>query len=309
MSGTVPFRSGFIALIGRPNVGKSTLLNQILGQKIAIISDKPQTTRNRILGVKHHPEGQMVFFDTPGILRPKFKLNQRMVQIAVETLREVDLIFFLVEADSKGSGYGPDGGALIGPGDNAILDLLKGIKTPVILVVNKVDRVKKEAVLPLIDAFSRARNFSEIVPVSALTGENVDRLLSVALPHLPEGEPIFPEETVTDQPVRFIASEMIREKLLQKTREEIPYSVAVVIEDFKEDGEKNLVSIQATIYVERDSQKGIVIGQKGQLLKEVGTGARADLEALLGVKVFLELWVKVKKDWRRSDSFLGEIGL
>ena len=309
MSGKAPFRSGFIALIGRPNVGKSTLLNRLLGQKVAIVSDKPQTTRNRILGVKHLSEGQMVFFDTPGIHRPKFKLNQRMVRTAVETLREVDLIFFLVEADSKGSEAGSDGGGLIGPGDQAILDLLKGIETPVILVVNKVDRVKKEALLPLIDAFSRSRSFSEIVPVSALTGENVDRLLSVALPLLPEGEPIFPEETVTDQPVRFIASEMIREKLLQKTREEIPYSLAVVIEDFKEDGEKNLVSIQATIYVERDSQKGIVIGQKGRLLKEVGTEARADLEALLGVKVFLELWVKVKKDWRRSDSFLGEIGL
>ena len=299
------FRSGFILLLGRPNVGKSTLLNRILGQKIAIISDKPQTTRTRILGVKHLPEGQMVFFDTPGVHRPKYKLNQRMVQVAVETLREVDLIFLVVEAEP----WAASPGAWIGPGDQAILDLIEGIKTPVFLIVNKIDRVKKQKLLPMIDSFSRSMKFAEVVPISAQTGENVDALLSVALPYLPQGDPIFPEDTVTDQPARFIASELIREKILQNTRDEIPYSVAVSLEDFKEDQARNLLLLQATIYVERDSQKGILIGQKGQMLKEIGSAARRELEGLFGVKVFLELWVKVKKDWRKDDLFLREMGL
>jgi len=298
-------RCGFVLLLGRPNVGKSTLLNRILGQKIAIISDKPQTTRTRILGVKHLPEGQIVFFDTPGVHRPKFKLNQRMVQVATETLREVDLVCFLVEADPGTV----SGGALIGPGDRAILELLEGIKTPVLLLINKTDRVKKPALLPLIDAFSRAMHFSEIIPVSARTGDNVDHLLSILLSKLPEGDPIFPDEMVTDQPVRVIASELIREKILQKTREEIPYSVAVALEDFKEEEGRDMIFIRATIYVERDSQKGILIGHKGEKLKQVGTEARRELEGLLGVKVALDLWVKVRKDWRRDEVFLKEIGL
>lgn len=303
MSSTPSFRSGFIALVGRPNVGKSTLLNRVVGEKIAIISDKPQTTRNRILGVKHLPDAQMVFFDTPGILRPKFKLNDRMVKIAMETIREVDLVFFLVEAEPRPKP------PFIGPGDKAILKMLEGIKTPILLVMNKIDLVKKEALLPLIDAFAQALAFSEVVPISALKGENVDHLVSVSREHLPEGEPMFPEDTLTDQPIRFIASELVREKILQKTHEEIPHSVAVSVENFKEDSVKNLVSIQATIFVERDSQKGILIGRKGQMLKEVGTEARQDLEALLGVKVFLDLWVKVKKDWRGNEGFLTEMGL
>jgi GTP-binding protein Era len=298
----VSFRSGFIALIGRPNVGKSTLLNQILGQKIAIISDKPQTTRNRILGVKHLPKGQMVFFDTPGIHRPKFMLNRKMVRVAVETLGEVDLIFFIVEAGS--SRLSP-----IGPGDAAILEILKGVKTPILLVVNKIDLIKRPALLPMIDAFSRSMRFAEVVPVSALSGENVERLLAAALPLLPEGEPIFPEETVTDQPMRFIATELVREKILQRTREELPYSVAVLLDEYKEDPVKNIVSIRATVFVERESQRGIIIGKRGGMLKEVGVETRRELEALLGVKVFLGLWVKVKKDWRRDEAFLREIGL
>ena len=291
------YRSGFIAIVGRPNVGKSTLLNQILGQKISIISDKPQTTRNRILGVKHLPEAQMVFFDTPGVHKARTKLNQRLVQAALDSLQEVDLIFFLV---------GPD--AEPGEGDLFITDYLKDIKTPKILVVNKVDLVKKERLIPILDFYGRRGSFSEMIPISALTGDNVDRLLEVALSHLPEGEPYFPEDVVTDQPVRFLAAEIIREKVILKTREEIPYSVAVQIEDFKEDEAKNLSAIQAVIFVEKESQKGIIIGRKGGMLKEIGTDARKELEALLGTKIFLELWVKVKKDWSKSDSFLKEMG-
>lgn len=291
------YRSGFIAIIGRPNVGKSTLLNQILGQKISIISDKPQTTRNRILGVKHLRNGQMVFFDTPGIHKARTKLNQRLVQAALDSLQEVDLIFFLVEPDPEP-----------GEGDLFIADHLKKIETPKILVVNKVDLIKAERLIPILDLYGRRGAFSEMIPISALTGENVDRLLGVALSHLPEGVPYFPEDVVTDQPVRFLAAEIIREKVIQKTREEIPYAVAVQIEEFKEDETKNLGAIRAVIFVERESQKGIVIGQKGKMLKEIGTAARQELEALLGTKIFLELWVKVKKEWSKNESFLKEMG-
>lgn len=291
------YRSGFIAIVGRPNVGKSTLLNQVLGQKISIISDKPQTTRNRILGVKHLPQAQMVFFDTPGVHKARSKLNQRFVQAALDSLQEVDLIFFLVEPDVEA-----------GEGDLFITDYLKKIDTPKILVVNKVDLFKKERVIPVLDFFSRRGSFSEMVPISALTGDNVDRLLTLALAHLPEGAPYFPEDVVTDQPVRFLAAEIIREKVIKKTREEIPYSVAVQIEDFREDEKKNLSSIQAVIFVEKESQKGILIGRKGGMLKEIGTAAREELEALLGAKIFLELWVKVKKDWSRNERFLKEMG-
>lgn len=291
------YRSGFIAIIGRPNVGKSTLLNHLLGQKIAIISDKPQTTRNRILGVKHLPEGQMVFFDTPGIHKAKTKLNQRMVRAAFDSLHEVDLIFFLVEPDTEP-----------GEGDLFITDHLKTTKTPKILLINKVDLVKKDRLIPLLDFYSHRGSFAEMIPISALTGENVDRLVPTALSYLPEGEPFFPEDVVTDQPVRFLASEIIREKVILKTREEIPYAVAVQIEEFKEDEVKNLSAIRAVICVEKESQKGIIIGQKGRMLKEIGTTARQELEALLGTKIFLDLWVKVKRDWSKNDSFLAEMG-
>ncbi len=291
------YRSGFISIIGRPNVGKSTLLNHVLGQKISIISDKPQTTRNRILGVKHLPEGQMVFFDTPGIHQAKSKLNQRMVQAALGSLEEVDLVFFLVEPDLEA-----------GETDLFIAEHLGKIKTPKILVMNKIDLVKKERMIPLLDFFNKKGGFSEMIPISALHGENVERLVNMALSFLPEGEPYFPEDVVTDQPVRFLAAEIIREKVIKKTRDEIPYAIAVQIEEFKEDEIKNMSTIRAVIFVERDSQKGILIGQKGQTLKEIGTAARQELETLLGAKIFLQLWVKVKKGWSKDDAFLTEMG-
>jgi GTP-binding protein Era len=299
------FHSGFVSIIGRPNVGKSTLLNQILREKIAIISDKPQTTRNRILGVKNLPHAQIVLLDTPGIHKPKYKLNYRMVNVALGTLEEVDLIFFMVEGtDAVSTGRRKP---FIGSGDQYILDRLKELETPVFLVVNKMDLVKKEKTIPLVEEYTRRFKFSEVVPISALTGDNVDRLMEVAAECLPEGEPFFPPDVVTDQPVRFIATETIREKILHHTREEIPYSVAVLMEEFKEEPKKP-VHIRAVILVERDSQKGILIGKKGDMLKTVGTEARIELEALLGTKVFLELWVKVQKDWRQDENVLKELG-
>ncbi|TAK01064.1 MAG: GTPase Era [Candidatus Manganitrophaceae bacterium] len=293
----MPYRSGFIAIIGRPNVGKSTLLNHLLGQKVSIISDKPQTTRNRIVGVKSLPEGQMVFFDTPGIHKARNKLNQRMVQTAIGSLQEVDLIFFMVEPDAEP-----------GEGDRFIAEHLQQIETPKILIINKIDLVKRDRLIPLLSFYNEKTQFSEIFPISALTGENLDRLVPTALSYLPEGEPFFPEELVTDQPVRFLAAEIIREKVFRKTHEEIPYAVAVHIDTFKEDEEKNLITIQATLFVERDSQKGILIGQKGEMLKQIGKEAREELEALLGTRIFMELWVKVKRGWSKNDSFLTEMG-
>lgn len=299
------FHSGFISIIGRPNVGKSTLLNRMLQEKIAIVSDKPQTTRNRILGVKHLPHAQIVFLDTPGIHKPKYKLNQRMVKTALNTLEEVDLVFFMVEGtDAQPTArHGPS----VGSGDQFVLEQLKGLETPVFLVLNKMDLIKKEKTIPLVEDFTRRFKFAEVVPISALTGDNVDRLIEVATGYLPVGEPVFPADVVTDQPVRFIAAETIREKILHHTREEIPYSVAVIIEEFKEETDRP-VMIRAMILVERDSQKGILIGKKGEMLKTVGTEARIELEALLGTKVFLELWVKVQKDWRQDENVLKELG-
>ncbi|HET6465091.1 MAG TPA: GTPase Era [Nitrospiria bacterium] len=299
------FHSGFISIIGRPNVGKSTLLNQILREKIAIISDKPQTTRNRILGVKNFPHAQIVLLDTPGIHKPKYKLNHRMVNVALGTLEEVDLIFFMVEAtDAMSTGrFGPT----LGSGDQYILERLKELETPVFLVLNKMDLIKKEKTIPLVEEYTRRFKFAEVFPISALTGDNVDRLMEVAADRLPEGEPFFPPDVVTDQPMRFVATETIREKILHHTREEIPYSVAVLMEEFKEEPRKP-VHIRAVILVERDSQKGILIGKKGEMLKTVGTEARIELEALLGTKVFLELWVKVQKDWRQDENVLKELG-
>jgi GTPase len=299
------YHSGLISIIGRPNVGKSTLLNRILREKIAIVSDKPQTTRNRILGVMHLPHAQIIFLDTPGIHKPRYKLNQRMVKAALNTLEEVDLVFFMVEGtDAQPSGRrGPS----VGPGDQFVLEQLKGLETPVILVLNKMDLIKKERTIPLVEDFTRRFKFAEVVPVSALTGDNVDRLIEVATAYLPEGDPVFPADVVTDQPVRFIVAETIREKILRHTREEIPYSVAVLIEEFKEEPDRPIM-IRAMILVERDSQKGILIGKKGEMLKTVGSEARLELEALLGTKVFLELWVKAKKDWRQDENVLKELG-
>lgn len=295
MSVAVSYRSGFVALVGRPNVGKSTLLNRILGEKVAIISDKPQTTRTRILGVKHLPGAQMVFLDTPGIHKPKFELNKRMVEVALHVLDEVDLAFFMVEATEPP-----------GHGDRFVLERLKERDVPVVLVVNKVDLVKKLRLLPLIDEYSRMHGFADIVPVSAKTGEGVDRLLALALARMPEGPAYFSEDVVTDQPMRVLAAEIIREKLLQKTRDELPFAIAVGIDSFKEEG--RMARISATIYVEKDSQKAIVIGKHGQILKDVGTYARIDMENLFGMKVFLELWVKVKESWRQDERMLVELG-
>ncbi|MEK6605611.1 MAG: GTPase Era [Nitrospirota bacterium] len=295
MSGAAPYRSGFVALVGRPNVGKSTLLNRILGEKVAIISDKPQTTRTRILGVKHLPGAQMVFLDTPGIHKPKFELNKRMVEVALHVLDEVDLVFFMVEATEPP-----------GHGDRFVLERLKERDVPVVLVVNKVDLVKKLRLLPLIDEYSRMHGFADIVPVSAKTGDGVDHLLELALARMPEGPAYFPDDVVTDQPMRVLAAEIIREKLLQKTRDELPFAIAVGIDSFKEEG--RMARIGATIYVEKDSQKAIVIGKHGQILKDVGTYARIDMENLFGMKVFLELWVKVKGSWRQDERMLVELG-
>jgi GTPase len=295
VSVAVSYRSGFVALVGRPNVGKSTLLNRILGEKVAIISDKPQTTRTRILGVKHLAGAQMVFLDTPGIHKPKFELNKRMVEVALNVLDEVDLAFFMVEATEAP-----------GPGDRFVLERLKERDVPVFLVVNKVDLVKKLRLLPLLDEYQGMHEFAEIVPISAKTGDGVDGLLDLALARMPEGPAYFSEDVVTDQPMRVLAAEIIREKLLQKTRDELPFAVAVGIDSFKEEGK--LARISATIYVEKASQKAIVIGKHGEILKAVGTYARIDMENLFGMKVFLELWVKVKEAWRQDERMLVELG-
>ena len=302
--GTHPgYRSGFVSLIGRPNVGKSTLLNHILGEKIAIVSDKPQTTRTRILGVKHLPDAQLIVLDTPGIHKPQYRLNQRMVRVALETLEEVDLILFLIEATEKP-----------GAGDRYVLEQLKSRQTPVMLVINKIDIVQKSKLLPLIDAYQHLHSFTEIVPVSALTGEGVDRLVDLSVQAMPIGPVYFKEDVVTDQAMQLLAAELIREKILSKTRDELPFAVAVQIESFVEEktrgrkGEEELARIAAIVYVEKQSQKGIVIGKGGQLLKAVGTEARMDMERLFGMKVFLDLWVKVKQDWRQDEQMLETLG-
>lgn len=292
------FRSGYVSIIGRPNVGKSTLMNRILNEKVAIVSKKPQTTRNRIIGIKHLPGAQIIFLDTPGIHKPRFAMNRKMVKTAMEALAEGDLVLFMVEAIS------PPGG-----GDHFIMEELKKVEKPIFLLINKVDLVKKDSLLPLIDEYSRFLNFKEIIPVSALNGDNIDRLLETMVRYLPSGEAFYPEDMVTDQTLRFMTAEIIREKIFEKTEEEIPYSVAVLIEQFQEKNEKGLTSIKALIFVEKDSQKGIIIGKSGKMLKSIGTEARRDLEDLLGSKVFLDLWVKVKKDWRQDERILAEMGL
>jgi GTP-binding protein Era len=289
------FRSGFIAIIGRPNVGKSTLMNCLLGEKISIISDKPQTTRNRIRGILTLPDAQLVFLDTPGIHKPLHKMNEIMVKAALGTYGEVDVIMLLVEATERP-----------GAGDKFIIETLSKIKTPVFLVINKVDLIAKERLLPLMQELSGLYPFAEIIPVSALK-QDLGGLLDALLKRMPKGPKYFPDDQLTDQPERFVVTEIIREKIFELTKEEIPYSTAVVIEQMKE--EPNLTSIHAMIYVERDSQKGIVIGKNGALLKEIGTRARLDAEKLLGVKVFLQLWVKVKKGWRDDDHMLRNVGI
>lgn len=291
------YKSGFISIIGRPNVGKSTFLNRVIGQKIAIMSDKPQTTRNKVQGVLTLQDAQMIFIDTPGIHKPKHKLGDFMMKVATNTLKEVDLILFMINATE---GYGR--------GDEFIIEKLKNVNTPVFLVVNKIDAIHPDELLPLIEQYQSLYPFAAVVPISALEGNNVEILLGQIKEHLPEGPQFYPADQVTDHPERFIISELIREKVLHLTREEIPHSVAVVIDSIKKMDKSETINVMATIIVERDSQKGIVIGKQGKMLKEVGSRARIDIENLLGSKVFLELWVKVQKDWRNKASQLRDYG-
>ena len=289
------YKSGFVTLIGRPNVGKSTLMNHLIGQKIAITSNKPQTTRNRIQTVYTSEEGQIVFVDTPGIHKAKNKLGSYMVNVAERTLSEVDVILWLVEPSN-----------FIGAGERHIIEQLQKVHTPVILVINKVDTVKKEELLPYIDTYRKQMDFQEIVPVSALKGDNTDTLISCIMKYLPYGPAFYDEDTVTDQPMRQIVAELIREKALRLLEEEIPHGIAVSIE--KMSYRKRICDIEATIICERDSHKGIIIGKGGSMLKKIGSAARPDIEDLLELQVNLQLWVKVKKDWRDSDFLMKNYG-
>jgi GTP-binding protein Era len=292
-------RAGVVSIIGRPNAGKSTLLNRIIGTKLAIVSDKPQTTRTRILGVKNYPDGQVVFVDTPGIHRPLHRMNVRMVDAAVETLREVDAVLLVHDASTRA-----------GRGDAYVSGLLKDVSIPVILVLNKIDLVSKPKLLPVIDQLRQWHDFAEIVPVSASTGDGVERLEALLLERMPEGEALYPEDYLTDQPERVLAAETVREKLLQHTREELPFSTAVVVDQFEEPDEPGgLLRIWCTILVEQESQKPIVIGRAGDMIKRIGTEARHDLERFFETKVFLDLRVKVRADWRDDERLLDHLGL
>ncbi|MGC5328543.1 GTPase Era [Brevibacillus sp. SYSU BS000544] len=292
-----PFKSGFVAIVGRPNVGKSTLLNHIVGQKIAIMSNKPQTTRNKIRAVHTTERGQVIFLDTPGIHKPKSKLGNYMVEVAENTLNEVDLILFVVDVTEKR-----------GAGDDYIIERLKQVKTPVFLVINKIDQVHPEQLLPIIDDYRKEYDFRQIVPISAKEGNNTGSLLDAVYAEMEEGPMYYPADQVTDNPERFIIAELIREKVLHLTREEIPHSIAVTVEELKRRDDGQTLYVYAAIYVERDSQKGILIGKKGEMLKEIGKRARMDIERLLGNKTFLEVWVKVKKDWRNQERMLRNFG-
>ncbi|MDA3901893.1 MAG: GTPase Era [Desulfuromusa sp.] len=292
------FLSGFVAIIGRPNVGKSTLLNRILGQKIAITSNKPQTTRNRILGIHNFPGGQVLFVDTPGIHKAKGKLNRFMVDQAIGACSDVDLILFLVEADDS-----PGGG-----GDEYILKLLDKSSVPVFLIINKIDLVKPPRLLHLIQQYSERFKFAEVVPISAKGGDGVPQMIQAIRPFLAEGPQYYPGDMLTDQPERFIVAELVREKIMRRTSEEIPYGVGVKVESFEEKTEKNLVVIHATIHVERDSHKKIIVGKGGLMIRTVGQEARKDIERLLGTRVFLELFVRVDKDWSQNERMLRELG-
>ena len=289
------YKSGFVTLIGRPNVGKSTLMNHLIGQKIAITSNKPQTTRNRIQTVLTTEEGQIVFVDTPGIHKAKNKLGEYMVNVAERTLNEVDVVLWLVEPST-----------FIGAGEKHIIEQLGKVRTPVILVINKVDMVKKEEVFTFIDAYRKEYDFAAIVPVSARSGENTDELVKVIMKYLPYGPRFYDEDTITDQPERQIVAELIREKALHSLNEEIPHGIAVAIDSMKY--RRKIVDIDATIICERDSHKGIIIGKQGAMLKKIGSTARFEIERLLDCKVNLQLWVKVKKDWRDSDFLIKNFG-
>jgi GTP-binding protein Era len=292
-----PFKSGFISILGRPNVGKSTLLNRLIGDKIAIVSKKPQTTRSRILGIKNLEGGQLILIDTPGLHEGRSELNRRMVQTAVASSLDADLLLFMIEAEAP-----------FVEKDRQMIESLRGSKGVSFLVINKIDLVKKEVLLPLIDHYQKVHPFEEIVPISAITGEGIDILLNELLNHLPESPPYYPEDMVTDQTELFLVSEIIRETVIQQSYQEIPYSTAVTLEEFKEHPERNLVVIKGTIHVERNSQKKILIGKGGQKLKGIGEAARKEIEALLGAKVFLELWINVKKNWTQDPHALDQLG-
>ena len=290
---------GFVSLIGRPNAGKSTLLNRLVGSKLAIVSDKPQTTRNRILGVKNYPDAQVVFLDTPGIHRPLHRMNVRMVDAALDTIQEVDVLGLVVDVTERP-----------GKGDRFVLDLIKNVTVPVFLILNKIDLVKKTRLLPIMQEYSELGAFAEIIPVSAGTGDNVERLERLFIDRLPEGEPQYPADYLTDQPERFFAGEIVREKLLQFTHAEIPFSTAVVIDRFEEPAEeKGLLKLYCTIVVERESQKPIVVGRGGDMIKRIGVAAREDLEKFFDTRVFLDLHVRVKSEWREDENVLNDIGL
>ncbi|MCZ6790888.1 MAG: GTPase Era [Candidatus Dadabacteria bacterium] len=295
MNSNNPFKSGFITVVGRPNVGKSTLINALVGEKIAAVSEKPNTTRNRILGIRTLPDAQLIFLDTPGIHKARGKLGKAMVNTAMSAVQEADVILMMVEVKDT-----------FGKGDAFIIESLP---KPAILVINKIDTIKKGNILEIIE---RSKDFSEkikeVIPISALNSDGISQLLTIISNYLPEGPRLFPEDMITDQPERFIVAEFIREKIFTLTQKEIPYQTAVVIEEFEELPEKNLINILAVIYVERKNHKGIIIGKKGGMLKEVGSLARADIERILGTKVYLELWVKVKEKWSQRDHLIREFG-
>lgn len=291
------FRSGFVSLIGRPNVGKSTLMNSLIGEKISIISSKPQTTRNKIQTILTTDDYQIVFIDTPGIHKPKSKLGDYMVKSAENSLNDIDLVLYLIEPYAK-----------IKDSDKAILDRLKNVKTPVFLIINKIDTVEKEELLKVIDAYRKEYDFKEIIPISALKEQNKDLLMKTIEKYLPEGPQYFPEDMITDQPERQLVAEIIREKALYLLQEEIPHGIAVEITSMKERKDKEIVDIEATLYCEKDSHKGIIIGKQGSMLKKIGSNARRDIQRFLGSQINLQIWIKVKKDWRDSDFMLKNFG-
>ena len=291
-------KSGFVSFLGRPNAGKSTLLNRIVGQKLAIVSDKPQTTRTRVIGVKNYADGQVVFVDTPGVHKPTHRMNVRMVDTALEAMRDVDVLALVVDVSARS-----------GPGDRYLLTLLEGVKIPVILVLNKVDLIAKPKLLPILDHYRQAHAFAEFVPVSAADGTNLDVLEQLFLQYLPEGEPLYPPDYLTDQQERFFVAEVVREQVLQLTRDELPFSTAVLVDRFEEAGEDGIMKLYCTILVERDSQKPIVVGRAGAMIKQIGTAARAELQRHFEQRVYLDLHVKVKSEWRDDERALDEIGL
>ncbi|PIU31100.1 MAG: GTPase Era [Syntrophobacteraceae bacterium CG07_land_8_20_14_0_80_61_8] len=291
------FRSGYVALLGAPNVGKSTLMNQLLQQKIAITAPKPQTTRNRIVGVLNRPQLQVIFLDTPGIHKARDRFNKILVDTALATLEEVDVICFVAEAPNPRREL-----------DRFVLDCMRGVQTPVILALNKIDLMVKPELLPIIDGYQKLWPFAAIVPISALTGDGTEALLGELTGHIEEGPRYYPDDFVTDQPERFIVAELVREKVFHLTQQEVPYAVAVTVEKFKEQTAAKRIDIEATIHVERDSQKGIVIGKGAAMLKEIGRQARIDIERLLGARVYLGLFVRVQKDWRKDTRMLTELG-